>query len=161
FGQGVTQVAQRMIQKGGGTVTSFGGVNPQDVDYSPVLTKIIQTEQPDAIMYCTNFNTSAGLMLSQIRALGFNGPVIGWDGWFDPGMIKAAGAAANKESATQAPNITFQVPPYDSSSALQQFAQKYKTKYGNDPNGYEIYGYDNANLAFAAIQNAGSIDHQK
>jgi len=45
----------------------LGGVESKDVDYSAVLTKIIQTESPDAILYCTNFNTSAGLMVKQIR----------------------------------------------------------------------------------------------
>src|SRR5581483_11238116 len=124
FGQGVTEVAKATIEKAGGTVTSFGGVEPKDVDYSAVLTKIIQTEDPDAIMYCTNFNTSAGLMTRQIRQLGFTKPIIGCDGWFDPGMIKAAGDAANKVSDQQAVYVTFQVPPYDINPAVKEFAQK-------------------------------------
>ncbi len=46
FGQGVTEVAKATIEKGGGTITSNGGVEPKDVDYSAVLTKIIKTETP-------------------------------------------------------------------------------------------------------------------
>jgi branched-chain amino acid transport system substrate-binding protein len=129
-----------------------------------VLTKIIQVENPDAILYCTNFNTSAGLMLKQIRQLGFKKPVIGCDGWFDPGMIKAAGDAANKVSDQEAPYITFQVPPYSGGGApkpVVDFAAKYKGKYGNDPNGYEIYGYDVGNIIANALQKAGSTDKQK
>ena len=68
FGQGVTEVAKATIEKAGGSVTSSGGVEPKDVDYSAVLTKIIKTENPDAIVYCTNFNTSAGLLVKQVRA---------------------------------------------------------------------------------------------
>src|SRR5919201_2908819 len=95
FGQGVTEVAKATIEKGGGSVTSFGGVEPKDVDSSAVLTKIIKTENPDAIVYCTNFNTSAGFLVKQTRQLGFKKPVIGCDGYYDPGMPKAAGAAGH------------------------------------------------------------------
>ena len=52
FGQGVTDVAKATIEKAGGTVTSSGGVERNDVDYTAVLTKIVKTENPDAIVYC-------------------------------------------------------------------------------------------------------------
>lgn len=164
FGQGVAEVAKATIEKAGGSVTSFGGVEPKDVDYSAVLTKIIQAEKPDAILYCTNFNTSAGLMVKQVRQLGFKKPIIGCDGYFDPGMVKAAGAAANRVSAGQALYFTFQTPPYtgaEAPEAVKQFAAKYKAKFGNEPNGYEVYGYDIANITANAIQKAGSTDKQK
>jgi branched-chain amino acid transport system substrate-binding protein len=111
FGQGVTDVAKSTIEAGGGSITSTGGVEPKDVDYTPVLTKIIKTENADAIVYCTNFPTSAGLMLKQIRGLGFQKPVIGCDGWFDPAMIKAAGSTGNMTSPQNAAYVTFQAPP--------------------------------------------------
>jgi branched-chain amino acid transport system substrate-binding protein len=164
FGQGVTEVAKATVEKGGGSVTSYGGVEPKDVDYSAVLTKIIKTENADAILYCTNFNTSAGLMVKQIRQLGYKKPVIGCDGWFDPGMVKAAGAAADKVSDAESVYFTFQAPPYagaEAPQAVKAFAAKYKAKYGNDPNGYEVYGYDIGNIVATAIQKAGSTDKQK
>jgi branched-chain amino acid transport system substrate-binding protein len=164
FGQGVTEVARATIEKGGGSVTSFGGVEPKDVDYSAVLTKIIKAENPDAIVYCTNFNTSAGLMIKQIRQLGFKKPVIGCDGYYDPGTIKAAGAQGNKVSDREAVYITFQTPPYtgpESPEKVKAFATKFKAKYGTDPAGYDIYGYDFANIVANAIQKAGSTDKDK
>ncbi|HVI84863.1 MAG TPA: ABC transporter substrate-binding protein, partial [bacterium] len=148
----------------GGSITSTGGVEPKDVDYTPVLTKIIKTENPDAIVYCTNFPTSAGLMLKQIRGLGFQKPVIGCDGWFDPAMIKAAGSTGNMSSAQNAAYVTFQAPPYSGDEApagVKAFAAKYKAKFGSDPNGYEIYGYEHGNIMLAAIKAAGSTDKQK
>ena len=164
FGQGVTEVAKATVEKAGGSVTSYGGVEPKDVDYSAVLTKIIKAENADAILYCTNFNTSAGLMVKQIRQLGFKKPVIGCDGYFDPGMVKAAGTAANKVSDAEALYFTFQAPPYtgaEASEPVKQFAAKYKAKFGNDPNGYEAYGYDVGNIIAGAIQKAGAADKAK
>src|SRR5436853_915830 len=164
FGQGVVEVAKSTIEAGGRSITSTGGVEPKDVDYSPVLTKIIKTENVDAIVYCTNFPTSAGLMLRQVRQLGFKKPLIGCDGWFDPAMIKAAGSMGNMTSKEDAAYITFQAPPYSGPEApggVKAFAAKYKAKFGSDPNGYEIYGYEHGNIMLAAIKAAGSIDKQK
>jgi branched-chain amino acid transport system substrate-binding protein len=164
MGQGVTDVAKATIEQSGGTVTSFGGVEPKDVDFSPVLTKIIKTENPDAILYCTNFPTSAGLIVKQTRQLGFRKPIVGCDGFLDPAMIKAAGTAANKVSKSEALYFTFQAPPYTGPEApapVQRFAAKYKNKYNKDPNGWEVYGYDAANVTLNAIQKAGSTDRQK
>jgi branched-chain amino acid transport system substrate-binding protein len=103
-------------------------------------------------------------MVKGARQLGFKKPIIGCDGWFDPGMVKAAGAAANKASDAEAVYFTFQAPPYagpGAPDAVKQFAAKYKAKYGNDPNGYEIYGYDVGNIAASAIQKAGAADKLK
>ena len=164
FGQGVVEVAKSTIEAGGGSITSTGGVEPKDVDYSPVLTKIIKTENVDAIVYCTNFPTSAGLMLRQVRQLGFEKPLIGCDGWFDPAMIKAAGSMGNMTSKEDAAYITFQAPPYSGPEApggVKAFAAKYKAKFGSDPNGYEIYGYEHGNIMLAAIKAAGSTDKSK
>ncbi len=164
FGQGVTEVAKATIEKGGGSVTSSGGVEPKDVDYSAVLTKIIKTENPDAIVYCTNFNTSAGLLVKQVRALGYKKPVIGCDGYYDPGMPKAAGAAGDKKSDAEAVYLTFQTPPYSGPGApdkVKAFAEKFKAKYKKDPAGYDIYGYDFANIVANAIVKANSTDKDK
>jgi branched-chain amino acid transport system substrate-binding protein len=164
FGQGVTDVAKATIEKAGGSISSYGGVEPKDVDYSAVLTKIIKTENPDAIAYCTNFNTSAGLLVKQARQLGFKKPLIGCDGYYDPGMPKAAGAAGDRKSDREAVYFTFQTPPYSGPGApdkVKAFAEKFKAKYKTDPAGYDIYGYDYANIVANAIQKAGSTDKDK
>jgi len=164
FGQGVSDVAKATIEKAGGTVTSVGGVEPKDVDYSAVLTKVIKTESPDSILYCTNFPTSAGLMVKQIRQLGFKKSIVGCDGYFDPGMVKAAGNGGNQVSDSEAVYVTFQAPPYagpEAPDSVKQFAAKYKAKYGSDPNGYEVYGYDIGNIVASALQKAGSPDKEK
>jgi branched-chain amino acid transport system substrate-binding protein len=164
FGQGVTEVAKATIEKGGGSVTSSGGVEPKDVDYSAVLTKIIKTENPDAIVYCTNFNTSAGLLVKQVRALGYKKPIVGCDGYYDPGMPKAAGAAGDRKSDAEAVYLTFQTPPYSGPGApdkVKAFAEKFKAKYKKDPAGYDIYGYDFANIVANAIVKANSTDKDK
>ena len=164
FGHVVTESAKATVEKAGGTVTSYGGVEHRDVDYSAVLTKIIEMENADAILYCTNFATSAGLMVKQVRQLGFKKPIIGCDIYAEPDTVKVAGTAANMVSDTESLYFAFPTPPYSGAEApepVKQFAAKYKAKYGREPDGYAAYGYDVGNIVASAIQKAGSTDKQK
>ena len=164
FGQGVIDVAKATIEKAGGSITSVGGVERNDVDYTAILTKIVKTENPDAIVYCSNFPTSIGLLIKQARQLGYKKPMVGCDGYFDNGMIKTAGAAVDKKSDSEAVYFTFQAPPHTGPQAppkVKAFSEKFKTKYGSDPANYDSYGYDFANIVANAIQKAGSTDKNK
>ena len=164
FAVGITDVATEFLQSKGLTITSTGGVEYKDVDYSAVLTKIIQSENPDVLVYCSNFNTSAGLMTKQARQLGFQGTIAGCDGYLDPNYLKTAGDTANKVSDQEAVYFPFQVPPYNGPNAppaVSEFAQKYKAKFNKDPFNVEVFGYDVGNVVANAIQSAGSTDHQK
>jgi ABC-type branched-subunit amino acid transport system substrate-binding protein len=116
MGRGVTEAAKATVEKLGGG-NSFCGVEPKDVDFSPALTKIIKTENPRRHPLLHEFPTSAGLIVKQTRQLGFGKPIIGCDGFLDPGMIKAAGAAANHVSKNEALYFTFQAPPYAGAEA--------------------------------------------
>ena len=103
-------------------------------------------------------------MVKQSRQLGFDKIILGCDGFLDPSMIKAAGASAEKGSGNSVLYFSFQAPPYsgpEATEAVKAFAKKYKDKFGNDPNGWELYGYDAANIAINAIANAKSVDKQK
>lgn len=163
MGEGVGQVANDAVAAEGGTVTSMGGIDPKDFDYTAVLTKIIKAEDPDAILYCTNFPTSAGLVVKQSRQLGFKKPILGCDGFMDQAMIQAAGAAAERVSDEEIVYFTFQSPPYsgeEASGPIKAFAERYRARYGKDPSGWESYGYDAGNVAMSAIQKAGSTDKQ-
>jgi hypothetical protein len=79
-------------------------------------------------------------------------------------MPKAAGAAGDRKSDSEAVYITFQTPPYagpESPAPVKAFAEKFKAKYKTDPAGYDVYGYDFANIVANAIQKAGSTDKDK
>jgi ABC-type branched-subunit amino acid transport system substrate-binding protein len=79
-------------------------------------------------------------------------------------MPKAAGAAGDRKSDSEAVYITFQTPPYagpESPAPVKAFAEKFKAKYKTDPVGYDVYGYDFANIVANAIQKAGSTDKDK
>src|SRR5262249_14396603 len=67
-------------------------------------------------------------------------------------------------SDQEAVYLTFQTPPYSGPGApdkVKAFAEKFKAKYKSDPAGYDIYGYDFANIVANAIVKAGSTDKEK
>lgn len=150
FGQGVSEVFANKVKELGGTVTSTGGVDPKDTDFSPVLTTVATTN-PDGFYFGTNFPTAAGLIVKQARQLGYKWQFAGPDGTFDPAMVKAAGNDAIEGFVS-----SFQVPPYDSTQKLKDFSAAYNKKYGKDPEGYAVYGYDVANMLYSVIQKVGT-----
>ncbi len=151
FGQGVAEQFAKLFQSLGGTVTSINGITHGDTDFSAVVTKI-KGEAPDSI-YFGGTQVDGGLLLKQIRAQGMKQPFFSDDGLYDPGFISTAGADIAEGSY-----ITFNLPPYDSSPALEQFAANYKKKFGQDPGSWSARGYDAVNIAVAGIKAAGKAD---
>ncbi len=151
FGQGVAEEFAKQFKGFGGTVTSINGITHGATDFSAVVTKI-KSENPDSI-YFGGTEVDGGLLLKQIRAQGMKQPFFSDDGLYDPGFIKTAGSDIAEGSY-----ITFELPPYDSTPALKDFATKYKAKFGQDPGGWSGRGYDAVNIAVAGIKAAGKAD---
>jgi len=153
FGKGVAEAFADHVKSKGGTVTSINGANPKDTDFSALLTKI-REEHPEAIFIGTNYPTMAGLQVKEGKQLGMTDVVwTGADSTYDTNTIQAAGEGAEGFYAV------FQVPPYDSTPALQAFSKNYKDKYGEEPFAYVAYGYDVLNIIANAIKAAGTTDH--
>ncbi|MBS7538267.1 branched-chain amino acid ABC transporter substrate-binding protein [Ancylobacter lacus] len=149
FGQGVAEVFRDTFTKGGGTVTSFSGITPTDVDFSALLTTL-RTEKPDVI-YFGGVMPAVGLFVKQARELGITATFFAADSAFTPDFIAAAGPAA--EGAV----VSFQAPPYDSSAALKTFAADYKAAFGEEPGPYSAYGFVEATIVIDAMKKAPAL----
>jgi branched-chain amino acid transport system substrate-binding protein len=147
FGQGVSEVFRDSFTKGGGTVTSFSGVAPSDVDFSALLTTI-KSENPQAI-YFGGVMPAVGLFVKQAREFGITVPVFAADSAFSSDFIAGAGAE-NAEGTI----VSFQAPPYDSSDELKAFAASYKQTFGEDPGPYSAYGFVEASIILEAMKKA-------
>ncbi len=161
FGEGFAAVARAEIERREAAVSSWREVDAADGDYRALLTEVLENEQPDAVIFCTSSVAAASQLLVQIRELGFEKPLLGCDGWLDADLLLTAGPAVEQVSEQQAVYIGGPTPSYDSSAALRGFAQRYQDRFGTVPSGYEAHGYDSANLAFSAIQQAGRLERGK
>jgi len=154
FGKGVAEVFSNRVKELGGEVVSSGGGNPQDVDFSSILTTVA-TSNPDGFYFATNLGPVAGRLVKQARDLGFKWQMAGPDGTYTTDFINTA-TAANAEGFLS----SFGAPPADSTPELKAFYDKYKAKYGKDPDPAAVSGYDMINVVMTAIQNAKSTDHK-
>lgn len=147
FGQGVALDFVAGVQRAGGRVTSVNGINPGDVDYRAIITKI-KEEHPQAV-YFGGVQAQGGLFVQQMRALKVTVPFFGPDGLYGPQFIKSAGAAA------EGAYVTFEAPPPASNPAFTRFTARYQSRFKVKPSVAQ-YGYDSVELIAQAIKAAHS-----
>jgi branched-chain amino acid transport system substrate-binding protein len=152
WGAGVAGVFQSRCQELGITVTSFQGIDPEDVDFTPVLTKI-KNENPDAIYFAGY--TEQGLMRKQMVQLGMNN--MKWlaaeatsSEYID--IVQEAGIGTY--SATAA-------PPLDFRQEMIDFDNRFFAKYNKHPESWSSYYYDMVYAIADAITKAGSDNREE
>ncbi|MBK8462001.1 MAG: branched-chain amino acid ABC transporter substrate-binding protein [Nigerium sp.] len=98
YGQGLVAAFTEAFTKGGGTIVSAETINPDDKDFSAVISKVKATN-PTLVYYGGEFPQAAPLS-QQMKAAGLGVPLMGGDGIFDPNYIDLAGSASANDLAT-------------------------------------------------------------
>jgi branched-chain amino acid transport system substrate-binding protein len=130
-------------------VVYFDAITPGQADYRPALAQVSASGADT--LYFTGYPGEAGIILRQAKELGLPIRLMGGDGTNDPGVIKAAGAAAEGFVVTTAP-----LPQFLPSG--EGFAQTYRDRFGEAPGPYTMYEYDMVRVLANAIFWAGSTD---
>ncbi len=121
-----------------------------DVDFSPQLTNIIG-DNPDAIVVSALVAEAVPIVI-QARQLGYQGPIIGGNGFNSPALFEQAGEAAEGVIVGAAWNIS---NPSDLSVA---FSDAYQAEYDASPDQFAAQAYTGAWLYATAIRCADSAD---
>lgn len=139
YGQGLAEEFKKNVEKLGGQVVIFDGINKEDKDFSPILTKI-KGLNPDLIFYGGEYQDGA-LFSRQSKQTGIKAPIMGGDALYDSDYVKLAG----KEFAS-GNYITF-------ATGIQNddFRKNYAAKFG-EVGPFSAYSYDAANILLAAIE---------
>ncbi len=149
FGQGIAGVFKKNFEENGGKVLETFGANPEDVDFSALIATI-KLKNPD-VVYMGASMPQLALFLKQMRQQGVKAQFIGPDLGFTTDFITQA-SPAFAEGAL----MTFQLPPYDSSPELKDFAARHQARFGRAPGPYASLGFVNAQVLAAAIEKAES-----
>jgi len=145
YGQGLVEAFTTEFTKLGGTVVAAETINPDDSNYSAVISKV-KPKGPKAIYYGGEY-PNAGPLSQQMKAAGLNVPLMGGDGIFDPKFIALAGATATGDLAT---NVG---APTDQSAAGKKFLADYAAVGYKDPAAaYGGYSFDAANAIINALK---------
>jgi len=116
----------------GGQITTVESCMEGDRDFRTQLAKIVASS-PEAF-YCPTYGTEGGLVLKQLKEIGFSGEIFGSDVWSSPELLTSAGDAAEG---------VYLVKPSDpSGEAYEVFATGFREKYNEDPDVYAGYAYD-------------------
>jgi branched-chain amino acid transport system substrate-binding protein len=143
YGQGLVAAFSEAFKAGGGTITAAETINPDDKDYSAVISKVKPTG-PEAIYYGGQY-PQAGPLSKQAKAAGLNVPLMGGDGIFDPTFIKLGGSDGDLATSVGAP-----VESLDSAKA---FVDAYgKAGFSEPYAAYGAYSFDAANAIINALK---------
>ncbi len=153
YTKGLAEFFQAQFVKLGGTIVAFEGHPAGVTDFHAQLTKIIAAG-PELI-YIPDYYNDAGLIAKQARALGFTGAFLGGDGWDSPDLVKIGG------DAIEGGFYTNHFSKDDTRPIVQDFVNRFKAKFGTDPDALAALAYDAANVMFDAIKRAGSTDGTK
>ena len=99
YGEGLAQAVSDRFEESGGTVTAFEGITRGDVDFSAVISVLLEGE-PEAV-YWGGMDAEGALLVSQLRNAQFEGVFMGPDGIKSvPSYIEASGGAAEGSYST-------------------------------------------------------------
>ena len=144
YGQGLALQFKAQFEKNGGKVPAVETIEPEDKDFSAVLSKI-KRFNPDMV-YIGGEYPAASLLTSQADQQGLKVPVMGGDGIFSGTYLTVAKAAGEGDFATSVGAPTDKLP------TAKAFVDAYSAAGYADP--YEAYGayaYDAANVIISAL----------
>lgn len=145
YGQGLAEAFAEAFKAGGGTVVATETINPDDKDFSAVITKV-KAANPEIVYYGGEY-PQAGPLSQQMKAAGLNVPLMGGDGIYDPTFIELAGSAANGDLATSVG------APVETLDSAKSFVEAYDKAGFSDPMGaYGAQSYDAANAIINALK---------
>lgn len=119
-----------------------------DIDFTQQI-RMLQTAKLDAVVIWGE-SKEAGLILKQMREAGMKQPVFGSSRTAYAETIAIAGEAAAEGFVTTSP-----LDLSRTDARWLEFVQRYRAKYGTDPDAYAAYAYDGMNLLIGAVEKAG------
>jgi branched-chain amino acid transport system substrate-binding protein len=145
YGQGLVAAFTTAFKDGGGEVVDAETINPDDKDFSAVISKV-KGSSPEAVYYGGEY-PQAGPLAQQAKAAGLDAPLMGGDGIFDPAYIELAGKTSNGDLATSVG------APTETLASAKTFVSDYTAGSYSQPYGaYGAYAYDAANAIINGLK---------
>jgi branched-chain amino acid transport system substrate-binding protein len=135
---------------GPGSVVAFESHGPKDQDFSAQITKIIAAK-PDFIFLPENYSFAA-LIVRQGRDLGYKGPFMGSDAWGSAELMSLCGDGCKGQY------FSTHYAAAGAKGATKEFIDKYKAKYGYEPDDVAALTWDSLGIILQAVKNAGRVD---
>jgi branched-chain amino acid transport system substrate-binding protein len=153
YAKGLAEVVRDHVDQLGAETVFFDALNPEDRDFSPVLTNI-RGQNPDVLVF-TGYHPQGGLLLKQARSLGCAFPFLAGNACNNPELVEIAG----KEAAAGAYFVTEPLPSDLDYPEAQEFARDYEARYGAPPTSvWWAMAADACKVICAGIKAVGKAD---
>ncbi len=154
YGKGIADLFDKACEDLGIEVLGHEGIDPKQQEYKALMTNI-KGKNPDLIYFGGTTQSNGGQLVKDSTAVGLNCKFMVPDGCFEEAFITAAGA----ENCEGRCFVTFGgLPPDKLEGKGKEFVNAYVKKYGGQPEGYAVYGYEAAKVAIEAVARAGKKD---
>lgn len=127
YAQGLAEETKKYAEQNGLTVGFYDAINPNDKDFTPILTRIGGANLE--AVYFTGYHSQAGLLLKQSKELGLKFQWVTGNASNNPVMVEIAGV----ENAKGVYITTEPLPKDLNYPEAKQFVADYKAKYGEEP----------------------------
>ncbi len=152
YGRALSQGFRQAADAAGLTIVGHSRVaDGQTTGLDPVAADVA-ARRPDAVYY-TGFETTGIALVEALHAHGVTAALIGADGLYVSTLIERLGSQAEGLRATF-PGISVA----DLGARGQDFARRFRQRFGYEPGGWAALAYDGAHIALTAIGQAGRLD---
>ncbi len=150
YGATLADQVSKIVQSAGGTIVSTDTYNAGEQDFSSMLTKI-RTLRPEAV-YIGGWAGDGANILRQASDVGLRVQFVGSGSMVSDEFIKLAGPAS--EGFAVATNFEPKTP----NEAGRAFAQRFRAKFGTEPNLFNALAFDSTAIGIEAMRRAGKPD---
>jgi branched-chain amino acid transport system substrate-binding protein len=156
YGQGVAEEFTKAVEAAGGKVVAKEFTTDKATDFNSILTTI-KGKKPDVVFF-GGMDAVAGPMLKQMKSLGIKAKFMGGDGICSTELVKLGGDAIADDQVfcAEAGGVEG-----EAKAGMEDFRNKFKTKFGAEVQVYAPYVYDSVKLMVAAMVKANSSDPAK
>lgn len=149
YSLGLANFFSQDFQKLGGTILAQLSYASGDTDFSKQL-KEIKLKRPD-ILFIPGYYHEVATISQEARKMGIKAVLLGGDGW-DSRKLTELG----KDSVLGS-YFSNHFSSDDKSPTVQAFVERFRSRFGELPNGPAALGYDAANLAIDAILRSADL----
>jgi len=150
YSTALSALFRRTFEANGGTIVAEQSYAKGDRDFERQLTAIAAAGPQ--IVFIPGYYTEVGNIAVQARKLGLTVPMAGGDGWESRQLLAIAGEALEGSFYTNHFHVD------DPAAEVQEFVEKYRRRYGTEPDAVAALSYDAARVLADAIERAGSTD---
>ena len=154
YSTGLSDFFEKEFREAGGEILEVQSYSAGDKDFKAQLTAI-KSKNPEAI-FIPGYYTDVGLIAIQAREIGLTVPLFGGDGWESEKLTEG-----KAKDALEGCYFSTHVSTENPDPRIQDFIQKYRTKYNMMPDAMSFLAYDAGMILFDAIKRAGSTESAK